>query len=157
MLGLFKKNFQFRKLAMVSSGVGLNNWGNKIYGYHMEEVTYGNWKDTKGVATKQVEIQPFREKRSSGLFPVQIGFVPGAIIRRGALQAAMNELDGKLDPRNLVKLSTEVSFYLWETGRRVHVSPSTTYVSTDECLDSPVQFKFDLNPEARHIFSQEIV
>lgn len=152
-LGLFKKNSQFRKLAMVSSAVGLNNWGNKIYGYHMEEVTYGKEGD---IQTTSWEIQPFREKRSSNLFPVQIGFLPGAIIRKSAMTAILKKFE-KLDATDLVKLSTDISMYLWGTGRRVHVNPNSTYVSTDRNIQAPKIFKWKANSQAKALFAQEII
>lgn len=153
-LSLFLKNKQFRKLAMVSSAIGLNNWGNKIYGYHMERVTYG--KDDDNIQTTCTEIQAFRERRSSSLFPVQVGFLPGAIVRRSAMQAILQEFK-KLDMQDLVKLSTDISFYLWSTGRRVYVNPNTTYVSTDRRLENPDSFKWKLATEAEHIFEQEFI
>mgnify|MGYP003450299095 FL=1 len=34
-MGLFKKNPYMRKLAMLSSATGVNNWANRVYGYKL--------------------------------------------------------------------------------------------------------------------------
>lgn len=147
---LFKKNKQFRKLAMMSSSIGLNNWGNRIYGYHLEQVTY----EGESLSTTEWEVQPMREKKSTSVFPIQISFLPGAIIRKSVMEAIIKEF-GSFDNKDLVKLSTEISFFLWGTGRRININPNTTYVSTLENLDSPTQFKWKANAAAQNIFLQE--
>lgn len=146
---LFKKNNQFRKLAMLGSTVGLNNWGNQIYGYHLEKVTYG-LEDNR---ISQWEIQPFKEKRSSSMFSIQVCYLPGALIRRSALQAILEEFE-EFDLRDPVKLSTNVSFFLWDSGRRVYVNPSTTYVST-QANDNPEYFKWRDSSKAMNLFEAE--
>lgn len=151
---LFKKNSQFRKLAMVTSSVGLNNWGNRIFGYTLEQVQYGDGK--KGISTKDWEIQPTREKKSSSLFPIQVGFLPGAIIRKSAMQDILSHVQN-IDNQDLAKLSIDASFYLWGSGRRVHVNPNTTYVSTDKLIASPAQFNYELPDTAQAIFTQEVI
>src|SRR3990167_3603627 len=75
-LGLFKKNPMFRKLSMLSSAIAVNDWHNKFYGYSLEN----NYTDG---------IVPVREKKSKVVYPVQIGYVPGAIIRTSMLRNAL--------------------------------------------------------------------
>lgn len=125
MLGLFKKNPYFRKLAMLASGTGVNNWGNKFYGYRLGD----NYSDG---------IIPNREKKSNAVYPVQIGFVPGSIIRVNMLHHALSEikLTNAMED-DLVYLSTQLSLAFWNQGdgNRVHINPNTTYVSTEDYIN----------------------
>lgn len=140
-LGLFLKNSYFRKLAMVSSCVGLNNWGNRIYGYEID----GVWSEEENnVRTKNKFIVPAKEKKSNSLFSIQSGFFPGSVIRKSAAGSALKEFKS-FQTRNLVQLSTDLSFYFWNTGRYVQVNPNTTYISTAEYLANPPQFKWKLD------------
>lgn len=121
MMGLFKKNPYFRKLAMLSSGVGVNNWGNKFYGYMLGD----NYSDG---------IIPVRQQKSTGVYPVQIGFVPGSIMRVSMLDRALQSIKVTSDmEKDLTYYSTALSLAFWSQGdgNRVHVNPSTTYVSTE--------------------------
>lgn len=125
-LGLFKKNPYFRKLAMLSSAIGVNEWGNKFYGYSL-----GN--------TYSDGIIPNKDKKSSGVYPVQIGFVPGALIRVGMLTKVLAGLDVKNSIEgDLVYLSTVLSLAFWGQGdgNRVHLNPNTTYVSTEDYINN---------------------
>lgn len=130
MMGLFKKNPYFRKLGMLASGVGVNNWANKFYGYSIGSVY------SDGVI-------PNREKKSNSVYPVQIGFVPGAIIRVNMLDKALRDLKAvKGMQEDLVLFSTRVSFAIWQQGdgNRVHLSPGTTYVSTEDYINDIAHF-----------------
>lgn len=137
-IGLFEKNSHFRKLAMVSSCLGVRNWGNRIYNYHVDMEPFDD-KD-ESVQIRQYQVYPNREKVSTQLYPVQIGFVPGAVIRTGSLLGIMPKVKFSKD---LVKLSSDISFAFWASGRRVHSNPNTTYVSNAEGLENPKPFKID--------------
>lgn len=124
-LGLFKKNPYFRKLAMLSSATGVNDWGNRFYGYSLGN----NYTDG---------IIPNKDKKSNVVYPIQIGYVPGALIRIGMLTKVLNDL--KLNngiERDLVYLSTVLSLGFWGQGdgNRVHINPNTTYVSTEDYIN----------------------
>lgn len=146
-MGLFKKRGFYRKLAMISSCTGLNDWGNRIYGYRMGQ--------REGNNPKQWRIAPDRTKRSTGLYEVQVGFVPGAIIRRGVFTDELLKELRNLNYPTLVELSTRLSFHLWDTGRRVLMNPNTTYVSTDENLEKYRIFDPKIPDNASNIFAQE--
>lgn len=148
-LGLFRKNAFYRKLAMVSSCVGVDNWGNRIYNYKLDKVVAGDEKLSVGYW----HIAAERRKKGSGLYPIQIGFVPGAIFRKSALQKLVKQVD--LQNRDLVALSTEISFNLWNSNRRIAINPNTTYVSTDRNIENPADFKFKVPDRAANIFTQE--
>lgn len=133
-MGLFKKNNMFRKLAMLSSATAVNDWHNRFYGYRLGE----SYVDG---------VIPDLSKRSTAIYPVQIGYVPGSIIRLSMLKNAMKALDlGNQVQTDLVKLSTELSLWFWKQGdgNRVHLNPNTTYVSTEGYINDIG--KFDPKP-----------
>lgn len=121
-IGLFKKNTYMRKLAMMSSAVGINNWANRIYGFKL-----GN---------RYVEgIVPVREQSSKGIYPIQMGYLPGSIIRTNMLRNALKSARiTKTKDLDLVGLSAVISLEFWQQGdgNRVHINPNTTYVTTED-------------------------
>lgn len=124
-IGLFEKNPMFRKLAMLSSSTGVNNWANKFYGYSV-----GN-NHSDGVI-------PNKEKRSTAVYPVQIGYLPGSLIRYSMLKDALNtEKVSSTKDTNLVNLSTMISLAFWRQGdgNRVHLNPNATYVTTEDYVN----------------------
>lgn len=121
-LSLFNKNSHMRKLAMLSSAVGVNNWANRIYGYKLGE----NYADG---------VIPVKEKVSSSVHPIQMGFLPGAIVRPSMLMKAIRTLDIKDHTKmDLVSLSCALSLEFWKQGdgNRVHINQNTTYVTTED-------------------------
>lgn len=147
-LGLFKAHKHYRKLAMVSSCIGVADWDNRIYNYHLAMSSSG---DSNGVMYWR--IAPERVKKGKGLYPVQVGFVPGAIIRRSVAVRLLKKINWA-NP-DLVALSTELSFYLWSTNRRVLINPNTTYVSDDKTLENPAEFDPKIPRVAINVFDQE--
>lgn len=137
-VGLFQKNPYYRKLAMVSSAVGVRNFANRVFNYELQQTDWEGFEDD--VQTKSWFIGANKDKHSTKLCPVQVGFVPGAVIRTSALLENMDEF-AKLPLKNLVEFSTRVSFKFWETGRRVEVNPNSTYVSNEGYLDNPPPFE----------------
>lgn len=150
-VGLFLKNNQFRKLSMISSAVGLNNWANRIYGYELQR----KWGGTD-IKVGDMRIQPARNKKSTNLFSIQAGFVPGAIIRKSAADNILNHFK-RLPMRDLVKLSTDVSFFLWGSGRRIQVNPNSTYISTRKDLDNAERFTWNFDKSSLSIFEKEMI
>lgn len=146
-LGLFKKNPMFRKLAMQSSSIGVNNWANKFYGYQLGE----NYAEG---------ILPVREKHSSSVYPVQIGYVPGAIIRKKMLADALNT-EGIKSTRdmNLVELSTRLSLAFWSQGdgNRVHINPNTSYVTTEDYVNDIGKFNSKADQKLVDMFKKESI
>ena len=129
-LGLFKKNTMFRKLAMLSSGVGVNDWANKFYGYTVGD----NYSDG---------VIPIKTNKSKSLYPVQIGYVPGAIIRKSMLIAALADLKPNNSwEKDLVFLSTQLSLTFWRQGdgNPVYINPNTTYVTTEDYVNDIGKF-----------------
>lgn len=145
-LGLFKKNPMFRKLSMLSSAAAVNQWHNKFYGY-----TLGN-NYTDGVT-------PIRDKKSKVVYPVQIGYVPGAVIRTKMLRDALASLGANPTwEDDLVYFSTQLSLAFWRQGdgNPVHINPNTTYVTTEEYVNDIG--KFDAEPgDLINMFKRESI
>jgi hypothetical protein len=101
-LSLLQKNPMFRKIAMLTSSTAVNDWANKFYGY--------------SIGDNYVQgIIPNKEKKSRGVYAVQIGFVPGAIIHVGMLKKALRSLDAKNSwEKDPVFLSTQLSLAFWQ-------------------------------------------
>ncbi len=124
-LGLFKKNAFFRKLAMLSSATAVVNWANRFYGYSLGS-SY-----TDGII-------PNRDKNSTQPYPVQIGYVPGSIMRVSMLKAVLNSMKASNSWENdLVFLSCQLSLGFWKQGdgNRVHINPNATYLTTEESVN----------------------
>lgn len=124
-IGLIKKNPKFRKLSMLSSSVGVNNWANRFYGYSVgNEFTDG--------------IVPNKQKKSNQLYPIQIGYVPGSIIRTNMLRNALD--NNRPDERwnNLVYMSTILSTAFWKQGdgNPVYINPNSSYVTTEDYVNN---------------------
>lgn len=138
-LGLFKKNPMFRKLSMLSSAIAVNDWHNKFYGYEVGS-TYADG------------VLPIRDKKSRAVYPVQIGYVPGAIMRTKMLADAV-KTTGMVNSweEDLVFMSTRLSLAFWQQGdgNPVHLNPNTTYVTTEDYVNDIGQF----DPEAKQLMN----
>lgn len=142
----------YQKLAMISSCLGVRDFGNRIYNYELDKIREG---EVSGVQTKGWHVVPCRTKKNMKLYHVQVGFVPGAIIRMASIKDIIE--DELWDGTDLVKLSTALSFYLWDTSRRVQLNPNTTYVSADQNLEKPPLFNISIPDKVRNIFQQEMI
>ena len=143
----------YNKLAMLSSPVGVKEFSNRIFNYKLLKIISDrNNDDTFEIRTWH--IQPFKEKRDMKIYNVQVGFVPGAIMRTSSLDKELIE-DIDWDQPDMVKLSAEVSFYLWNTNRRVAINPNTTYVTNDERVGRPPLFTVDIPDRVGNLFVRE--
>lgn len=140
-----------QKFAMLASCLGVRDFGNRIYNYELNKVREG--AELNGVQMKGWHVVPTRTKLNMKLYHIQVGFVPGAVIRMSAIKDIIE--DELWESKDLVKLSTALSFYLWDTGRRIQLNPNTTYVSLDENLEKPPLFDIDIPDKVRNIFNQE--
>lgn len=148
-VGLLQKNKYFRKLAMLASGVGVNAWHNKFYGYRLR-------------IEKDEMVQPEKLKHSNTVYPIQIGFVPGAIIRKKMLVDAMDTLKLSMGTgSDLLLLSAMLSLEFWGQGdgNRVHINPNTTYVTTDTTVNDLGHFDdvFKVSKKVKDIFVKESI
>lgn len=123
----------YTKLAMLASAVGLNRFSELFYGYY----AFGK------------EVVCDVEAYDSEPYHIQIGFVPGAIMR----YVSIKDAEVNWDDSNLIRLSTLVSSFLWETNRRVKLNPNTVYVSTNEELEDI--FEYRLPEKVATLFKRE--
>lgn len=103
-------NPNFRKLAMVSPAV--EDFAGRGVLYQLDLAGSRAWD----------------EMRSINPYPVQVGYLPGAIIRSSSLK----EMDFKSILKNETQpadVSAEVCIALWESGQMVHVDPRMTYMT----------------------------
>lgn len=131
-----KKGGGYTRLAMLSSCLGIRNFKNRIYNYNFRQPKW--------------DIYPVKAKHSTVLYPVQIGFVPGALIRMSAIKDAVLPWD---DP-NLLAMSAAISLHLWSTNRRVEVNPNVTYVSDQAYLAQSIGSKYNVPDDIKTIFKK---
>lgn len=145
-MALFQKNPYFRKLAMLSSCVGVKHWVNCFYGYSL------------GVDFVD-GIKPNRTKKSSQVYPVQVGYVPGAIVRVSMLKEALTTMKPiENSDRDLVLLSTQISLAFWKQGdgNRIHLNPNTTYVTTEDYVNDICSVDIDIE-DLLTMFTKEAI
>jgi hypothetical protein len=140
----------YQKLAMISSCIGIKSFGDRIYNYELDKVKEG---EISGVKLKSWHIVPARTKLNMKLYHVQVGFVPGAIIRMSAIKDIID--DELWDEKDLVRLSTALSFYFWDTNRSIQLNPNTTYVSLDGGLVEPPLFNTKVPTKVASVFQQQ--
>lgn len=130
LMGLFQKNPRYRQLAMLASAVGVNNWANRVYGYEIDKV----WsEEVDKISTARWAGKPLLKKKSSEPYAVQVGFVPGAVIRRNALLSVLDRTTHDLLAiPDLTVMSVDISRRMWDSSRHVHLNPNTTYVTTEK-------------------------
>ncbi len=127
------------RCVMLSSTLGVRNFNNAIYSYSLTNTQLG--------------VQPNLDKQATDLYPAQVGFVPGAIIRMSSIK---NDIDNlPWDDRDLVRMSTAISFHFWGSERRVEINPNMTYVSNQANLEYPKKFNFELSRKVTRTFSGE--
>lgn len=137
------------RLAMIASCLGIADFGNRIYDYRLDKTT----DDHGDVAVATWQPSPDREKRHSKLYEAQIGFVPGAIMRTSSMAEVVDTMEW--DNKDLVRLSYDLSVYLWGSNRRLQVNPNTTYVSMRRNLEKPPRFTVTLPDNVRNLFVSE--
>lgn len=156
-MGLFKKNPYFRKLAMLSSSTGVNDWGNKFYGYKLAS---GKVDEIKGRLVFQNHwIEPVKMNKSKSVYPIQVGFVPGSIMRMTMLLQALQSNPNLPNLINdLVYFSSELSFMFWKQGdgNRVHINPNATYVTTEEYVND-IGFMPENVGQLPELFKREVI
>lgn len=119
MTGILNKNKNLLKVGALGSALGVINWANRVYGYQ-----FGN-NHSQGII-------PNRSQASNRPYPVQVAYIPGAVMRTKMLKNALGKQ--KVNSKNLVELSIVISLRLWrlKDSPRVALNPSTTYVTTEK-------------------------
>lgn len=154
-MNLFKKDPMFRKMAVMSSSTCVGNWANRFYGYSVNN-DYSNG------------VVPILDKKSKVPYPVEIAYVPGAIMRVKMLVKLMDTM--KL-PANymadLVYFSTLISLGFWRqgmgkgkdalgTGNRVYINPNSTYVTTESYVNDISNIAVEID-DIKQIFKRESI
>lgn len=142
----------YQRLAMLTSCVGARNFASRIFNYELDKVLDINTVDVTG---KSWHIVPVKNQLSLNAYHVQVGFVPGAVIRLSAIKDIID--DELWDGEDLVKLSTAVSFYMWDTNKHIQMNPSTTYVSNDINIERPPLFDVKVPDKVANFFRKELV
>lgn len=151
-VGLMRKTTQsvkgggYNKLALIGSCLGYKSYGNRIYNYRLEKTDIGN-------NVSNYQVRPLHKKPSTTLHAAQVAFIPGAIMRMQSLKGDIDKLPW--DTKNLIEMSTAVSFHFWNTNRRLQVNPNTTYVSNEDYLENPPFFDVAVPDRVANIFKRE--
>lgn len=145
-MGLFKKNEHSRSLAMLSSCTSVVNWANRFYSYKVDT-------NHRNIVT------PTRNKASSSVYFVQVGYVPGSIIRMTALDRVLKKTDSIKELKgNLTRMSAELSLAFWREGEslRVGINPNATYLTTESYVNDLGDFNLNID-DLRKRFESEII
>lgn len=136
----FKDNLQvfldqpkFKKLAMVSTAVANRSLEDKCFGFTLEPTG----------------LVPVDHKSSSLPYALQIGYLPGAILRRSSVEHVAQYLTG-----NAMQDSYQASIDFWLTGKMCYINPAITYVDLMFGHEEPVRFNRD--PWKNHEQMQQI-
>lgn len=132
-----------RKLSMLTAKTGVKRWENCFYGYYID-YSIANY------------VTPIFQKKSTVAYPIEVGYLPGAIIRVSMLQQALKDL-GVNDTwtADLVFLSTQLSIAFWrqgsngiakkvQNGNPVYINPNVTYVTTEDYVNDIGKFDVDI-------------
>ncbi len=133
LLEVFTDRPRFRKLSMVSPSIDMNG-NSPIFGWLVSPTS----------------ILPSRIKSSSEPYAAQIGFLPGAVIKKTALERLQQEFTGAdlLD-------SINTSVGLWNAGHRVYVHPKV-FITTDQ-KGMPVAYQPEVEEKVKQIWKREMV
>ena len=129
LLGHMKKGINSKRTAVMSSATAVNTWDNKFYGYLVQQT----WSkpDSKNIKTKNTFVQPSKDKKSKSPYPVQIAYIPGALLRASTLRKCF---DSDIIQDDMVSFSHQISLRCWGSGdgHEVYIAPNSTYVTTDK-------------------------
>lgn len=128
-----------RKLSMLTAHTCVKWWENGFYGYSID-YKFANF------------VVPNSKKKSSAAYPIEVGFMPGAIIRVSMLRDVLAGIESTND---LVLLSTQLSLAFWrqgadgpakkiQNGNPVYVNPSVDYVTTEGYVNDIGKFEVDM-------------
>lgn len=119
-LDIFTSQPLYRKLALVASAVDVAESHHKLYGYLLS------------LEGSLPSLIPSRIQSSNEPYNVQVAYIPGAIIRRSALDNVELVVD---DP---IAASIRLSVDFWLKGTRLCINPNTLYSSGAVGFDIPM-------------------
>ncbi len=121
LLDTFLEQPSFRKMAMVASPTANREWlpNKKVYGYLVSPTS----------------VLPSNIKSSSRPYTIQIGYIPGAVLRKVVLDNVINEDFGS----DILMDSINLSLHFWQHGLRCILNPQTTYYTSMVNIDIPIK------------------
>jgi hypothetical protein len=150
-LGLLKNSPAARRIAMLSSTTGVNNWANRFYGYNITN------SSSNDIHINMPYTEPIKEKKSRSVYPIEVGYMPGSIINIKMLREILNKIDTTMN--DLVYLSCQISIEFWKLGdgHRVHINPNATYITTEDYVNDLGKFDPGINEELIQTFKKELI
>jgi hypothetical protein len=134
LLNVFSDRPLFRKLSMVSPTIEIKG-ESSVYGWLLSPTS----------------IIPSRIKSSLEPYAIQIGYLPGAIIKKTALE--------RLQPRfKLADLhnSIDLSLELWDSGLRCYIHPKVA-IKGEHRHGLAISYKPEVREEVQKIWKRELV
>lgn len=121
------------KTAVMSASTAVINWANKIFGYAFQI------ENTDGIV-------PNRDKKSRYVYPVQLAYIPGAIVRVSMLNQLLENGVIDIAEEDIVLLSAQMSLGFWRQGdgNRVYINPNATYVTTEAYINDIKHLELDV-------------
>lgn len=158
--GYFKKQLElFQTLSprviILSSATAVVRWENCIYGYFIENIRF----------------IPIRKPKANRPYPVQIAYIPGAIIRTSSLKKLLKQISLPKGYHNdLVYYSSLISLSSWEKGltfddkhpegqlgSQIYINPEVTYVTTEDYVNDLAELPELLNVKVTRLFEKESI
>jgi hypothetical protein len=145
LLDVFDGNPHYQKLSMVSASVGVNAWDNKFYGYSLGN-NYTN------------RIVPNTKRKNSSHYAVQVGYVPGSVMRTFSLKDVLDKNKfAKKTEDNLVDFSVKLSLGFWNREDcRIQINTKPTYITTEEYVNDTSDYEDSANlTKLKKMFARE--
>lgn len=134
LLGYIKKNaMELNKMAALTSTTAVKNWAVRVYGFSMGSDLIDKVIPNK---IKKDITRPF--------YTVQIGYIPGAIMRTKFLKQVLEELKPKNSWRkDTIFLSAQFSLAFWTKNWMVYLAPSPVYCTTEDYVNDIAKFELE--------------
>lgn len=134
LLSVFSDKPLFRKLSMVSPSVEIKD-ESSVYGWLVSPTS----------------VLPSRIKSSTEPYAIQIGFLPGAIIKKTALERLQPQFTSA-DLNN----SINISLCLWDSGLRCYIHPRVT-IEGERRHGLPINYQPEVDERVRKIWQREMI
>jgi hypothetical protein len=133
LLDTFLEQPSFRKLAFVSPSINKPSWLSikRIFGYKIEQST----------------IVPNFLKGSIFPYSIQVGYLPGAIIRKSVI----NKIDLDDLEKDPVMGSVRMSLKFWSTGQRCLIDPRAVYTTFKTPIEMAIIIKDGLPKDIKKL------
>lgn len=159
----FKEQIEaFSKLSprviVLSPTTGVKYWDNKIYGYRLSP----DFDST---------VLPIRKPKTTyAPYPVQIGYIPGSIIRTSSLKRIIKNLRIDGLENDLIYYSSMVSLGIWnqgitsspkhkegQLGTQIYVNPNVSYCTTEDYVNDVGRYDETFDDRLITLFNRESI